>query len=383
MPVAGAKARISGDASGGAIKIALCGDVMLGRGIDQVLPHPCDPRLYEGYLTSALDYVALAERANGPIPRGAGFDYVWGDALAALEAEQPDLRIVNLETSITKSGHPAPKGINYRMNPGNVPCLASAKIDCCVLANNHVLDWGRIGLADTLTALQSAGIGTAGAGKDRAQAEAPALFELPDKGRVVVFAFGSESSGIPLDWAAGPHRAGVNVLTDLSSDTATRIAEQAGSMRAGGVHLVASIHWGGNWGYYVPDEQRRFAHDLIDRAGFDIIHGHSSHHPKAVEVHNGKLILYGCGDFLNDYEGIALDLPYRDDLGVAYLARLSAGTGALLGCDLLPFKIRNFRLQRPSHEDVAWLRDTLDRESAGFKTRVLLRGDGRLTLGWT
>lgn len=383
MPPAGAEAGTRREAVEGAIKIVLCGDVMLGRGIDQILPHPCDPRLYEENIGSALDYVALAERANGPIPRDAGFDYVWGDALAALEAARPDLRIVNLETSVTSDGHPAPKGINYRMSPANVPSLHAAKIDCCVLANNHVLDWGARGLLDTLTTLQRAGIYAAGAGKDARQAEVPAVCELPGRGTVAIFAFGAESSGIPVHWAARPDRPGINLLRDLSSDTIARIAEQTGSMRAPHVRLVASIHWGGNWGYDVPAEERRFAHGLIDRAGFDIVHGHSSHHPKAIEVHKGRLILYGCGDFVNDYEGIGLNMPYRDDLAVAYLARVSTGTGALLGCELLPFKIKNFRLQHPSSEDVAWLQRTLDRESNRFGTRVVPSSDGRLTLDWT
>lgn len=382
MPGADPESGVHDRDGGDVIKIALCGDVMLGRGIDQILPHPCDPRLYEEDAGSALDYVALAESANGPIPRDAGFSYVWGDALAALEAERPDLRIVNLETSITKDGRPEPKGINYRMSPDNVPCLRSAKIDCCALANNHVLDWGPSGLADTLRALNEAGIRAAGAGKDEREAAAPAVCEVPGKGRILVFAFGAKSSGIPGDWSAGPQRPGVNLLEEMSSDRVARIGERVAALRAPGVVLVASIYWGGNWGYEVPDTQRRFAHDLIDRAGFDIVHGHSSHHPKAIEVHRGKLILYGCGDFLNDYEGITPSLPYRDDIAVAYLPRLSCGPGTLLECRLLPFKIRKFRLQRPADEDVRWLQETLDRESARFGTRVSLRGDGRLTLEW-
>ena len=364
------------------ITLVLCGDVMLGRGIDQILPHPCDPRLYEQHAGSAQDYVALAESANGPIPRNVGFSYVWGDALAALETERPDLRIVNLETSITWDGRPEPKGINYRMSPDNVPCLRSAKIGCCTLANNHVLDWGPGGLADTLGALENAGIRTAGAGKDDAQAAVPADCEIPGKGRILVFAFGEKSSGIPGRWSAGPRRPGINLLQDLSSKTVTRISQRTAPLKAPGIHLVASIHWGGNWGYDVPETQQRFARDLIDRAGFDIIHGHSSHHPKAIEVHAGKLILYGCGDFLNDYEGIAPSSPYRDDIAVAYLQRLLPDSGLLQECQLLPFKIRNFRLQRPAKEDVSWLQETLDRESARFGTRVCSRGDGRLVVEW-
>ena len=59
------------------VRIFLCGDVMIGRGIDQVLPHPCDPRLYESYAKSALHYVHLAEDENGPIPRQVDPFYVW------------------------------------------------------------------------------------------------------------------------------------------------------------------------------------------------------------------------------------------------------------------------------------------------------------------
>ena len=124
---------------------------MLGRGIDQIMRCPSDPTLYESYVTSALGYVELAERANGPIPRKCSFDYVWGQALGDLDAARPAARIINLETSITTSMSPAPKGINYKMHPGNVSCLKAAKVDCCVLANNHVLDWGREGLLETLS----------------------------------------------------------------------------------------------------------------------------------------------------------------------------------------------------------------------------------------
>src|SRR4029453_6689562 len=121
----------------------LCGDVMTGRGIDQILPHPSRPQLFEPYVRSAVEYVNLAERANGPIARPVDYAYVWGDALAELERVRPDARIVNLETAVTASDDAwSGKGIHYRMHPANVSCLTVAKLDCCCLANNHVLDWG-------------------------------------------------------------------------------------------------------------------------------------------------------------------------------------------------------------------------------------------------
>ena len=132
--------------TGADICLFLCGDVMLGRGIDQILAHPGDPRLHEPVVRSAIEYVELAEAANGPIQRVVAPDYIWGDALVELARAKPQARIVNLETSVTLSAAYAPKGINYRMNPANVACLTAASIDCCILANNHVLDFGRSGL---------------------------------------------------------------------------------------------------------------------------------------------------------------------------------------------------------------------------------------------
>src|ERR1700736_4690263 len=83
------------------IRLLLCGDVMTGRGIDQVLPHPGDPRLHEPYVTDARSYVELAGRVSGAISQPVDFDYIWGDTLAELNRAGVDLRIINLESSIT------------------------------------------------------------------------------------------------------------------------------------------------------------------------------------------------------------------------------------------------------------------------------------------
>jgi len=176
------------------VTLFLCGDVMLGRGIDQILPHPGDPRLYEPAVASATTYVELAERAHGPILRSVDFAYVWGEALEALRDAAPDLRIINLETSITRSADAVAKGINYKMDPDNAACLSAAGIDACVLANNHVLDWGRTGLLETLATLERLGVKSAGAGRDAAAAEAPAVLPVPGRGRVLVFAFGPNTN---------------------------------------------------------------------------------------------------------------------------------------------------------------------------------------------
>src|SRR5262249_10385259 len=175
-----------------ALRIFLCGDVMTGRGIDQALAHPVNPILYEPCVRDARDYVLLAEKANGPIPRPLSVDHIWGDALRELEAARVDLRIVNLETSITSAETPWPeKGIHYRMHPQNIGCLTSANIDACALANNHVMDWRYDGLSETLKTLDEAGIAHTGAGNDAEEAMQPAVLSVANKGRALLFSFGS------------------------------------------------------------------------------------------------------------------------------------------------------------------------------------------------
>jgi poly-gamma-glutamate synthesis protein (capsule biosynthesis protein) len=359
------------------LRLFLCGDVMCGRGIDQILAHPCSPEIYEDYMRSAEDYVLLAEQANGPIPRQNGASYIWGAALEQFDRMQPDARIINLETAITRSEDHAVKGINYRMSPENAECLGAAKIDCCTLANNHVLDWGRAGLSETLATLQRLNIKVAGAGLSDAEARAPAVINLP-KVRLLVFAFGSPSSGVPFDWAATDRAPGVNLLPDLSEASAHRVAEQIASFRKPDDLVVVSIHWGSNWGYNVPEGQRRFAHILIDEADASIVHGHSSHHPRPIEIYRDRLILYGCGDFLNDYEGIRGYERYRDDLTLMYFADLDPARGELRTLKLVPLQIKNFCLSVPSQRDIVWMQRTLDRECQRLGTSVMSATEGQL-----
>ncbi|MCX8048586.1 MAG: CapA family protein [Methylohalobius sp.] len=365
------------------LTLFLCGDVMTGRGIDQILPHPSRPDLFEPYVRSALAYVALAEEVSGPIPRGVDPTYVWGQALEAMAKVKPDLRIVNLETAVTVSDDAWPgKGIHYRMHPHNVSVLKAFGIDCCALANNHVLDWGRRGLLETLDVLHRAGIATAGAGRDAVEAYKPAVLPVPGKARVLVFACGTEDSGILPAWAAGPTQSGVNLI-ELSESGLAAVAEQVRAAKRPGDIVVVSVHWGGNWGFAIPSAQRWFAHALIDRAQVDLVHGHSSHHVKGIEVYRGKLILYGCGDFLNDYEGIAGYEAYRGDLGLMYFPALDPQNGRLLSLRLVPTRAKKFQVSYAPEEGVEWLVETLNREGKGLGTWVVHQPDGSLALVWS
>lgn len=365
------------------LSLFLCGDVMIGRGIDQILPHPGNPLLYEKYMKSASGYVALVEDVNGPLPKLVEYAYIWGDALTELESRQPDARIINLETAVTRSDEvEVGKAVNYRMHPGNIGSISAAKIDCCALANNHVLDWGYPGLAEMLATLKKADIKTVGAGSNIWEAQAPAILPVSGKGRVIVFSFGFETSGIPWSWGASENKPGVNLLRDFSAKTVQVIANVIAREKRTNDVVIMSIHWGGNWGYEVPAQHREFAHRLIDEAGVDIVHGHSSHHVKGIEVYRQKLILYGCGDFLNDYEGISGHESYRGDLALMYFAGIDLATNILADLRMVPMQIRHFRLNRASGNDALWLKDILNREGKKFGTSVELNTANSLTLRW-
>ncbi len=379
----GGMMRNSGAVFEGGVTLFLCGDVMLGRGIDQVLPHPSRPQIHESYMRSAKGYVEIAEAVNGPIPQPVDFDYIWGDALEEFRRLAPDLRLINLETAVTTSEAYWPgKGINYRMHPKNIPCLTAAAIDGCSLANNHVMDWGREGLLETLGALKESGIKTAGAGLDRTEAEAPAVFKLPAEGRVLLFAFGHPSSGVPSEWRAGVGRPGVSMLETLSASSVAEVAKRVAAVRQPNDLVITSIHWGGNWGYRIPREQRRFAHRLIDEAGVDIVHGHSSHHPKGIEIYQDRPIFYGCGDFLNDYEGIKGHETYRDDLTLMYFVTVDTASGTLLRLEMTPLQVQRFRLQYPSKSDRDWLQQVMERECGELGARITRTDQGRFELLW-
>ncbi|GAA2542476.1 MULTISPECIES: CapA family protein [Streptomyces] len=364
--------------SGDVVTLFLCGDVMLGRGVDQILARPGDPALREGHVTDARSYVRMAESVNGPVPAPVPPSWPWGEALRLLEAAAPDVRIINLETSVTRSDAFAPgKAVHYRMHPANVSALTVARPHVCVLANNHVLDFGRAGLEETLDTLGRAGLPVAGAGRNADEAYMPVAVPVGTGGRVLLLALGAGSSGIPPGWAATAALPGVAHVPDLSAAAADAVVRRVQRAKRAGDIVVVSVHWGSNWGYRVPREQTRFARALVD-GGVDLVHGHSSHHPRPIEVHRQRLILYGCGDFIDDYEGISGYEEYRDDLRLAYFVTVAADTGRFLGLRMVPLRSRRMRLEPAPYRDASWMHATLDRVSADV--HPVLEPDGTLSL---
>ncbi len=364
------------------LKIFLCGDVMIGRGIDQVLPFPSDPVIFEPYLTDARDYVNLAQKVNGIFKTPVPFHYIWGDALKQFELYKPDLRIINLETSVTVSkDYWAGKGINYKMNPANINVLTCAGINCCALANNHTIDWGYKGLLDTINTLKNANILYSGAGINIEEASKPAAL-VNNNTRVLVFSLGTESSGIPSQWGADFNRPGVKLLHGLSLEYAHSVGNWINMFRKPDDIVILSIHWGENWVFKIPQSHIQFAHTLVDNGYVDVIHGHSSHHILGVEIYKEKPVLYGCGDFINDYEGIETKQFFRDDISMMYLITLNTNSKDLIDVTLVPLIKYQFSLKNPSEEDIKQVESILNQMEIKFRKKVKNDKNTAFSLKW-
>ena len=190
------------------------------------------------------------------------------------------------------------------------------------------------------------------------------------------------TSGVPADWAAGAARSGVDYLPDLSPHRLRDIARRVERFRREDDLAVFSIHWGGNWGYAIGREERAFAHGLVEIAGVDVVHGHSSHHAKGIEVFGGRPILYGCGDFLNDYEGIGGREEFRPELSLMYFPSLDASNGRLRGLAIVPMRIRRMRVENAGEGEKRWVAEMLRREGAraGHRRGTRPRRDARAAL---
>ena len=189
------------------------------------------------------------------------------------------------------------------------------------------------------------------------------------------------SSGVPARWAATERAAWCQRHRERHPTLRSAACWNGiGRPSAAGDVVVVSVHWGSNWGYRVPAADVRLAHRLID-GGVDVvctgtrrtIRGRS-------RSTKGKLVLYGCGDLIDDYEGIAGHEEYRDDLRLLYLATIHGETGRLSALRMVPFQARQLRLHRASAEDSTLLANMLDRISRSFGSGVDVAPGGTLVL---
>jgi poly-gamma-glutamate capsule biosynthesis protein CapA/YwtB (metallophosphatase superfamily) len=319
------------------ITLALAGDVMLGRGVNETLG---------------------TVRPEEP----------WGDTLPLLLSA--DLRIINLECAVTEHRRPwsrTPKVFHFRAGPMAVEVLRAARIDACSLANNHTLDFEEEGLLDTLRHLEDAGIRYAGAGRDLEEAARPTLLDVRP-GRVALVAFTDNEP----PFAAGPDKPGTNYLpVSMEPGVLRRVEEAVGAAREAGAEIVLfSNHWGPNMVERPREAFRRFARAVVDR-GADAYYGHSAHVFQGVEIYRGKPILYDTGDFIDDY---AVDPVLRNDR--SFLFRVSIDGGELRRLELYPVTLPYARVELARGAEREAILDRMVALSAEMGTSFVRREDG-------
>lgn len=321
------------------MKIALTGDVMLGRLVDQ--------------------YV-IQNRSVRP-------EALWGDVLPIMLSA--DCRLINLECVISDRGdewRPKTKAFHFRARPRAVDFLIAVKINGVTLANNHVQDYGPEALLDCFQLLDQAGIKRAGAGATMDEAVAPFVLDLPE-GRVAVVAMTDNEP----EWEATKTKPGVNYVwygdRGLNEPYRTRIAQTLLSARQQANLVIVSAHVGSNWGA-PPMEIQALAHELIDM-GADLYWGHSNHTPQGIELYQEKPILYSTGDFVDDYW---VDKDERNDL--SFLFMLQVEQGRIARIRLHPTCIEDLGVRLAKEQEREFLVRTMQSKCRAFGTVMSVEG---------
>jgi poly-gamma-glutamate capsule biosynthesis protein CapA/YwtB (metallophosphatase superfamily) len=358
------------------MSINLTGDVMLARLIDQLRPtHVHDP--------SSATHITSFIHSN-PALKNYSATTPWGNTLPLFHSS--DLNIINLETAVTT--HPTPwpnKAFNYRMHPSNVDFLKAARVHYVSLANNHSLDFCEEGLVETVRSLEEEGIKFAGAGRSREEAVAPAKLILgkddigkngdaDEEGEREYEVHVYSASDHPQSWSSVPGFHHINYTSQTRDHLRRLLTSTSTSPPA---LKIFSIHWGPNYAWRPSAQIVSLAHFLIDECGVDIVHGHSSHHVQGVEVYGGKLIIYGCGDFVDDY---AVDAGFRNDVSAVWRVVLGAKEGdgegwkgvSVKRLEVYPTRCRRFvtGFLEESERDYEWIRGKIKSLSAEFGTEV-------------
>jgi poly-gamma-glutamate capsule biosynthesis protein CapA/YwtB (metallophosphatase superfamily) len=214
-----------------------------------------------------------------------------------------DLAVVNLETAVTTRGTPEPKKYHFQAPASAYDAVKAAGVDLASQGNNHTLDYGPTGLADSLASARAAGMPVVGAGPNAKAAFAPWITEV--NGTKIAFVGMSQVHELEASWAATDGRPGVAHVRDRArAVTAVRDAKRQADF------VVAFLHWGKEGSACPTEEMRTLATALAD-AGADLITGTHAHLMLGDGWLGRTYVAYGLGNFLwwwND--------AYSNDTGV-------------------------------------------------------------------
>lgn len=310
------------------VSLGLTGDVMLGRLVNQSIT------------------------TNG-------YAHPWGNILPLLKKN--DFNIINLETTITKSEKRVFKVFNFKLDPNNIQTLFEANISLVNLANNHILDFNEEGLIETLQVLDNKKIKHVGAGQDITQAR---RLEILEKNGIKIGVIGYTDN--EPDWAATSEKAGINYVRVGQLE---KIEHDIKSIRTQVDVLIISIHWGPNKVEHPETALVDFAHKIID-CGADLIHGHSAHIFQGIEIYNGKAIIYGAGDFIDDY--MIYPTQHNDH---SFLFKAKITKDGIQQLELIPVYISEMQVNLAKNELAQKILNHMKKLSAEFGTKLEIKDD--------
>jgi len=236
---------------------------------------------------------------------------------------QADVAVANLEGPLTTRGtRLGGKKFTFRSPPARAEMLRQAGLSVVGLANNHILDYGPVGLSDTISALDSAGIQWCGAGDNLAMARKPAI-KLVRGTRV---AFLSYNRTFPSQFWARDRRPGT-AFAD-----ARFLKEDVANARSLADRVIVMVHWGREKSYELRDYQVEVAQAAAD-AGADLVIGTHPHIPQGIQVIGRTVIAYSIGD------GVFGGSPRRNVASV--ILRATFGPDGLRTAEFLPLETSN------------------------------------------
>jgi poly-gamma-glutamate synthesis protein (capsule biosynthesis protein) len=203
-----------------------------------------------------------------------------------------DLAMVNLETAVTERGTPAAKAFVFRAPASAFAALRSGGVDVVSVANNHGMDYGRVGLRDTLAAGRRAGMPVVGAGYDDAQAYAPYRKTVNGQRIAIIGATQVLDDNLIEAWTAGRGKMGL-----ASAKDEPRLLRAVREARRTSDTVVVFLHWGLELSGCPLAAQTSLARKL-ERAGADVVVGSHAHVLVGGGMLRRALVSYGLGNFV-------------------------------------------------------------------------------------
>lgn len=300
------------------VKISIVGDVLLDRGVRDVI------------------------QKHGP-----AFPY---EKISSL-LNQSDISIGNLECPVTNNGAPVLKRGNliFRADPNNIPYLYNTGFRIFNLANNHSMDYGPNGLMDTIDLLNKQDILTFGAGSSQVKAQSP-LYIQRNGITIGLLGFSAFPSEGYFYFENNP---------DVSHLDEKKLGNIIRSARKHCNILIVMFHWGKEFDFYPSEYQKTIGHLAIS-SGADIVIGHHPHVLQGVEKYKGKFIFYSLGNFIFDRQ----IPPGTDETGILQLTAARKGIENIV---LTPVRIKNCQPAPCSNEDADYISSRLALYSKNLK----------------